>query len=338
MKNVMLLVLCILALTVFGMAQNFTPSTDILGAHNNGGRGCAGCHAPHSGAFGNGGNAANGGVVVDTKYAGYDALFGQDLGPLYGYTLNMGDGGKFVEQIPQYSADNEELRGIAMCLSCHDGSIAKGAMMTGQAYEQAAGLLPIGANGKLGYGPGAIPTWLGNDGTPTGSTSYNNDHPVGVQATLGAAHIVGTGSDITFTVDGTNGIQSMTVKASSPHAYFETNYGFPSLRKGQYSWPLANPDGNTDQTKLFLVCTTCHNQHVMNVYKTTYNVNSNPQGAQIAGGSGTFPTYWFVNAPYNMGATYDPKTQAPSTTQFCRQCHFGEANENYGLNSITTKF
>ena len=31
---------------------------DVLGAHNNGGRGCAGCHAPHSGAAGGGGNAA----------------------------------------------------------------------------------------------------------------------------------------------------------------------------------------------------------------------------------------------------------------------------------------
>ena len=29
---------------------------------------------------------------------------------------------------------------------------------------------------------------------------------------------------------------------------------------------------------------------------------------------------------------------APSTTQFCRQCHFGEANEANNTNGITTVF
>ena len=28
------------------------PTVDVSGAHNNYGRGCAGCHAPHSGAYG----------------------------------------------------------------------------------------------------------------------------------------------------------------------------------------------------------------------------------------------------------------------------------------------
>lgn len=340
MKNLLLVVLCILAMAVFGMSQTFIPQQDVLGAHNNGGRGCAGCHAPHSGAFGSGGNAAAGGVVKDTTNTGKDALFAQDLGPLYTQSFAFGDNGKFVEQIPAYSQGDEELRGIAMCLSCHDGNIAKGAMMTGIAYEQTAGLLPTGANGKPGYGIGNIPTWLGNDGTPTGSAngSYNNDHPVGTQATLGAAHVVSATSDIQYTIDATNGITGISVKAASPAANFMANYGFPQLGKGQYSWPLGNPAGNTDQTKLFLLCTTCHNQHVMNVYKTTYDATRNPNGVLIAGGAGTFATYWFINAPYNMGAAYDPKTQAPSTTQFCRQCHFGASNEAYGLNTIKTAF
>jgi hypothetical protein len=338
MKNLLLVVLCILAMAVFGMTQTFIPQQDVLGAHNNGGRGCTGCHATHSGAFGNGGNAAAGGVVKDTANTGKDALFGQDLGPLYSQTFTFGDAGRFSETLPTYSAGDEELRGIAMCLSCHDGNIAKGAMMTGVAYEQAAGLLPTGSNGKLGYGPGAIPTWLGNDGTPSGAEAYYNDHPVGQQASLGAAHVVSATSDIQYTIDAVNGITAISVKAGSPHAAFQANYGFPSLGKGQYSWPLANLPGNTDQTKLFLLCTTCHNQHLMNVYKTTYDATRNPNGVLIAGGAGTFATYWFINAPYNMGASYDPKTQAPSTTQFCRQCHFGEANENYGLNTIKTAF
>jgi hypothetical protein len=333
MKHVMLVVLCILALAVFGMAQTFVPNTDVLGAHNNGGRGCTGCHAPHSGAFGNGGNGVNG-TVVDTQNTGKDALFGQDLGPLYGYTLAMGDAGRFVEVIPPFSAGDEELRGIAMCLSCHDGNIAKGAMMTGKAYEQAAGLLPTGANGQVLYGSGPIPTWLGNDGTPTGGEAFYNDHPVGVQANLGAAHV--PSAEVVFTIDAVNGIQTLAV--SGQHANFEANYGFPSLRKGTWSWPLANPVGNTDPNKLFLLCTTCHNQHVMNVYGTTFNASRNPEGTKIAGGTGTFATYWFINAPYNMGGQYDPKTQAPSTTQFCRQCHFSEANEYFNLNTVTTKF
>jgi hypothetical protein len=328
MKHVMLVVLCILALAVFGMAQGtYVPSTDVLGAHNNGGRGCAGCHAPHSGAFGAGGNGVDG-TVKDVTYTGKDALFGQDLGPLYGYTLSMGDGGGFVEVLPQGSnSSEEETRGITMCLSCHDGNIAKGAMMTGVSYEQSAGLLPAGR-----YGTGNIPTWLGKDGTPTDGTQYYNDHPVGVNANLGAAHIIG--AEVAYDLTGGT-INSLTITGN--HAQFEANYGFPSLRKGTWSWPLANPAGNTDPNKLFLLCTTCHNQHLMNVYGATYNAARNPQGAKIAGTTGQFASYWFVNAPYDMGTAYDPKTQAPSTTQFCRQCHFGEANENFGLYTIKTK-
>ena len=31
-------------------------------------------------------------------------------------------------------------------------------------------------------------------------------------------------------------------------------------------------------------------------------------------------------------------TNAPSSTQFCRQCHFGESNEANNTNNITTLF
>ena len=59
MKRAMLVVLfAILAVGLVGMAsaQTFIPNNDVLGAHNNGGRGCAGCHAPHSGGAGSGGD------------------------------------------------------------------------------------------------------------------------------------------------------------------------------------------------------------------------------------------------------------------------------------------
>ena len=143
---------------------------DILGAHQNGGRGCTGCHAPHSGAFGGGGNAITG-QTVDKANAGNYALWGQDLGPLYGYTINQGDnvsgGQQFVTNLPPSSAFftfPAEISGIMTCLSCHDGNVAKGAMMTNKSYEQAASLLPPGL-----YGPNAIPTLLGNDGTAAGN-------------------------------------------------------------------------------------------------------------------------------------------------------------------------
>ena len=86
----------VLAVARFAAAQITTPTTDILGAHLNYGRGCAGCHAPHSGAYGNG--AAKHG---DTT-AGDIALWGQDVGGLYGQTITSGQSehGSFVETLP----------------------------------------------------------------------------------------------------------------------------------------------------------------------------------------------------------------------------------------------
>jgi hypothetical protein len=70
----------------------------------------------------------------------------------------------------------------------------------------------------------------------------------------------------------------------------------------------------------------------------TYNASTNQP---VAGATtGTFPSYFFLAAPYNPGATPN-FNQASSATQFCRQCHFtgaGGSNEGSGINSITTKF
>ena len=59
-------------------------TTDVLGAHLGYGRGCVMCHAPHSGAGGNG-------VTTTDATSGNYALWGQDLTPLYGQTLKFGD-------------------------------------------------------------------------------------------------------------------------------------------------------------------------------------------------------------------------------------------------------
>ncbi len=58
MKKIMMFALVLLVCASVAMAQTYTKGTGItgvdkLGAHQNGGRGCVGCHTPHSGARGN---------------------------------------------------------------------------------------------------------------------------------------------------------------------------------------------------------------------------------------------------------------------------------------------
>jgi hypothetical protein len=54
MKRAMLVIMFVLAVSGLMMAQTWSSPVDVLGAHNNQGRGCAGCHSPHSGSFGSG--------------------------------------------------------------------------------------------------------------------------------------------------------------------------------------------------------------------------------------------------------------------------------------------
>jgi len=337
MKKTMLLVLVVLVAAAVAMAQTYTQGSGItgvdkLGAHQNGGRGCTGCHAPHSGAFGAGGNAITG-QTVDKTNAGNYALWGQDLGPLYGYTLNQGDnvqnGTQYVTNLPQSSAffsNPEEISGIMMCLSCHDGNIAKGAMMTNKSYEQAAGLLPAGL-----YGPNAIPTLLGNDGTTAGN--YYNDHPIGSQATLGAVNVA---SNFLYTANGcgtTTKFDCLKIDTTKTnYVNFANHYGAPSIISNGHSAPVALP--TTNPSDAYLLCTTCHTPHSM--YIASANADAPINGLA----KGTYPSYFFIAAPYNMGSNPSPQ-QASSATQFCRQCHFqgaGGANEASGINSVTTAF
>ena len=182
--------------TTSGAPGSVAPTVDVLGAHQNYGRGCAGCHAPHSGAYGAGGNAVSG--TVTDKYTGTNALFAQDMGPLWGQTFDFSDvsntgsaakyelataanGNPTTMTTQQYS----DMRGAVMCLACHDGAVAKGAMMQNWAFEQQIGALPTS------YGATKIPTLLGADGTTnlglsTDGGNYNNDHPIGESATISA--------------------------------------------------------------------------------------------------------------------------------------------------------
>ena len=123
----------------------------------------------------------------------------------------------------------------------------------------------------------------------------------------------------------------MVLSSGTPYAQFVANYGYPALAPGKWSQPFAvNAAG-----KPYVLCTTCHNQHVMTVY--TASAASPIQG----NATGYYATMFFINGPYNpnlTNASLSKGTAAPSTTQFCRQCHFGEANEANNTNNITTVF
>jgi len=337
MRKMMLVVLVLLLGVGLGLAQTYTSGTgltgiDVLGAHNNGGRGCAGCHAPHSGAAGGGGNVATNGVAFNDPQSGSNALFGQDVTPLYSQTLTFGNG--YVENLPSnaaaYTTNTDELRGIMMCLACHDGQIAKGQMMTGQSWEQTTGLLP-----KTVYGSRPIPTLLGNDSGNGNTSGYGNDHPVGTQATLGALRLVTTNATTTpLTVVVANGeISSITPTAGTTYANFAANYGYPAIAGSPWEWGVHLPNGDSNPADAFITCTTCHNQHVMYIYQAPRGKQA---GTAIVGG--TYPSYFFINGPYNPGAGNTNPTTAASATQFCRQCHIGEANETYGVNNVKTQF
>jgi hypothetical protein len=305
MKKALLIVMFVLAIAGFVMAQNWSSPTDVLGAHNNQGRGCTGCHAPHSGAYGGGHTVKSG---TDT---GSYALWGQDASPLYGASLSMGDNGEYVEVLPSgIASGSEEVGGILLCLSCHDGNLTPTNMMTGKSYEQSIGLLT-----NTAYGNNPIPTLLGSDGTTGGN--YLNDHPVGLNATIRA------GNGLVWANN------SFTITAGSAYDNFVTNYGWPALAPGKWS----NPWGINAAGKPYVVCTTCHNQHVMTVY-----TSSAASQIQKDGGGKFYATYFFINGPYNPNLQTYAANQAPSSAQFCRQCHFGEANEANNTNNIKTVF
>jgi cytochrome c553 len=286
MKRNLLIGLMFLTAASFAAAQIQAPATDVLGAHLNYGRGCAACHAPHSGAYG------NGAAKTADPNAGGLALWGEDVGSLYGKTLTFA--GNTVETLPtSLAAGTPDVTGVLMCLSCHDGNYATGAMMKNQVYET----LPAT------YGTyNTVPTLLGRDGTTVGNNL--NDHPVGLNAT------VSCGGQYNWDCTETAGKIIMNGTAS---AQFVQNYGF---------FVSLSAYNNT----AVVTCTSCHNQHLMNVVKVTNGTNTGLP-------SGNYATMFFIRAPYNPASGTAGSNQ---TAQFCRQCHGGESNEMNGGTATTT--
>jgi len=293
MKKTILVTLMILAIASFAAAQIGVPTSDVLGAHLNFGRGCAACHAPHSGAYGNG--AAKTGDAT----AGNVALWGQDVASLYGKTIQTGSTNGtsgYVENLPtSLSGTTPDVLGLLTCLSCHDGNWAEGAMMKNKVYETLPGTYGTYNN---------VPTLLGNDNTSAGN--YLNDHPVGLNAA------VACGGTWNWDCTEVNGVITMNGPNSSQ---FVKNYGF---------FVSLSAYNNT----AVVTCTSCHNQHVMNIVKVT-------NGAKSGLPTGFYQTMFFIRAPYNPGSGTSGSNQ---TAQFCRQCHGGEANESNGSYTIPTTF
>jgi hypothetical protein len=288
MKRLLLIPLMILADAGFAAAQSgWSPSTDVLGAHLNYGRGCTACHSPHSGAQGNGKARS-----ADTA-SGATALWGEDASGLFGKSIST-DGGKFVEVLPaSMSATTPDVSGMLTCLSCHDGNYAQKAMMRNKVYES----LPAT------YGTSnAVPTLLGTSGG-TSAGSYLNDHPMGLSAK------VNCGGSSNWDCAQANGAISMKGASSSR---FVKNYGF-FVKPGNYN------------NSAVVVCTTCHDPHVMNVVTVS---SSSTSGLP----AGTYATMFFLRAPYNPNDTNPLSNQ---TAQFCRQCHGDKSNEMNGSTAGT---
>ena len=295
MKRSVPVVLMILAVASFAAAQIQAPKSDVLGAHLNYGRGCAACHAPHSGAWGNGANKSG-----DTL-AGTSILWGQDVGNLYGKTIVTGsENGTtgFTEVLPaSLAAGTPDVNGLLACLSCHDGNWATGAMMKNIVYET----LPstYGTYNK-------IPTLLGDNGDASAATDYLSTHPVGLNAT------VACGGQWNWDCVETNGSIAMSGTNS---AAFVKNYGF---------FVSLSAYNNT----AVVTCTSCHNQHLMNVVSVT-------NGPKSGLPTGAYKTMFFVRGPYNPASGTAGSNQ---TAQFCRECHGGEANESNGNLNLPTVF
>src|ERR1019366_10645215 len=93
MKRFVLATLIAFPIAGTSFAQGTSSATDVLGAHFISGRGCAACHAPHSGATG------NGSARTSDAGSGSPMLWGQDVSSLYGKAIATG-GGKFGEVLP----------------------------------------------------------------------------------------------------------------------------------------------------------------------------------------------------------------------------------------------
>jgi len=313
MRKLYLLILVALCASGVALAQLPGPNqtTDILGAHNVGGRGCISCHVPHSGGKGNN-------IATTDPNNGMYALWGPDLSPLYGLTFYFsGDGGtKYAVTLPSASStpaggmlmDSANMHDantqVLFCLSCHDGALTSPGMMTGVTVEN----LPV-VGGKA-------PTWLAK-AAPANGPAYSNDHPVGDFATVScnSSSTGGQPFESGYNWDCIGGGKTgAAITASSGSNFAKYLVNNPSSFWNAGGNPLS-PGLLNGATVNAITCSTCHDQHSM----TAFQVN----------GTG-YLTMFFIKGYYNPGPASN------STAQFCRNCHGGESNEMHGVYNVPT--
>src|SRR5271166_1767211 len=216
-------ILLMVAAAPYGFAQGAdATATNFLGVHDDGGRGCVGCHAPHSGE--------PGGSEAESI-----ALWGPTASPVYGATVRFGDTENYVEVPPaRLTSGSGEVTGVVLCLSCHDGNLTPQNVMSRQSYAAKMGLI-----GNLG---GQRIPLLADDAL---AGNYTIDHPMGAEATIPL------GNGLFFS----NGV--FTVIPGSPYAQFLANYGLRELAPGKWFMPY----GVNRAGRPYVMCTTCHNQH-----------------------------------------------------------------------------
>ena len=205
----------------------------------------------------------------------------------------------------QHIAGGTEVGGILLCLSCHDGNVTAKNMMVNQSYEQRIGLL---TNTPMAR---AIPTLLGNDGTMAGN--YTNDHPVGQIATIS-------------TVSGLVRRRLRSLRARPMLSSLPTTAG--------QLWRLENIRSLTASPRRRALRAL---HHLPQPARDDGLLSSSASPSPTTAAASTMPPSSSSTArttrTFNNGSR---NTNAPSTTQFCRQCHFGESNESNNTNNITT--
>ena len=291
------LALVMLGASLNAAAQAYRPEAgpaDVLGPHNEGARGCMLCHAHSAAATPN-----------EVQAGGNGEFLWGESGPSYDRRFLLADETRWVELQSAPSPDkSNEVEGVLLCLSCHDGNLTPSNMMQSWSYERQVGLL-----GLTPYRDQKIASLLGREEAPI------EDHPIGTAAPINP------GGGLVFV----NG--KFSVIPRSPYAQFIGNYGWPSLAPGKHSKAF----GVTSSGEPYTLCTTCHDQHVRNVYVSGAT-------SPIAGdATGKFyTTYFFVNGPYNPTENKLADHPTTSSAQFCRQCHFDLSNEgNNTLNART---
>jgi hypothetical protein len=286
--------LVLFVLCMTGMAQSGPSGTGVVNLLGPHNEGARGCTLCHASR------------TAASQPAGTSSFLWGVSDVSYGNTIALADASHYVEVDPSSLAGtSSDVTGVLVCLSCHDGNLTPYNMLQSWSYEHQVGLL-----GRTKFSTQKIPSLLGREEAPI------EDHPIGPYAPINP------GGGLVFS----NGTFSVT--PNSPYARFIENYGWPSLAPRKHTEVGVSSSGEP-----YTLCTTCHDQHVHNVYV------SGPKSPIGGDASGKFyTTYFFLKGPYNPAPERMGGYSTRSSEQFCRQCHFDLANEGNNVLTARTLF